>query len=204
VRYQFGHGLTYTTFETRAIRVTLTGEASATVSVEVTNTGNRTGKHVVQVYVSTDAGPVRRPLRELRGFTKVLIAPGETRTVEIDLPRRSFAYWDITVGDWVVAKGDYRIEVCADAATVLQCSTITLDGDRIAAELTLETAVAAWFENPEVGPRVMDTLGLQVAPVTKEQMAMIASMTMRQFISISGLEISSEALEELMATSRST
>jgi beta-glucosidase len=203
VRYPFGHGLTYTTFETRALRVTRTGEASVTVSVEVANTGDRAGKHVVQVYVSTDAGPVRRPLRELRGFAKVLLAPGETRTVEIELGRRAFAYWDIAVGNWVVAQGDYRVEVCADAATVLQSSTITLAGDRVAAALTLDTPVGAWFEHPAVGARVMDTLGLTGAPVTKEQLAMIASMTMRQFIGISGLPISSETLEELMVLSRS-
>ncbi|MGR6919847.1 glycoside hydrolase family 3 C-terminal domain-containing protein [[Actinomadura] parvosata] len=201
VRYPFGHGLSYTTFETRSLSVTRTGADSATAHVGVTNTGDRAGKHVVQVYVSTGAGPVRRPVRELRGFAKIELEPGETRTVEIDLPRRAFAYWDIAAGRWVVAPGDYRVEVCADANTVLRSSTITLEGERIATELTMDTPVGAWFEHPEVGPAVMDTLGLTATPVTEEQLAMIASMTMRQFVAISGLDISTDALQALMTAS---
>jgi beta-glucosidase len=203
VRYPFGHGLSYTTFETRALNVTLNGTDSATAKVEVTNTGTRTGKHVVQVYVSTETGPVRRPVRELRGFTKVHLESGQTTTVEIDLPRRAFAYWDITLARWIVAPGEYRIDVCADANTVLQSATLTLEGERIAAELTLDTPVGTWFDHPDVGPEVMDTLGLTGTPVTEEQLAMIASMTMRQFIGISGLDISTDALQSLMAASRS-
>ncbi|MEU7838355.1 glycoside hydrolase family 3 C-terminal domain-containing protein [Nonomuraea sp. NPDC049129] len=203
VRYPFGHGLSYTTFETRALSVTRNGADSATARIEVTNTGDRTGKHVVQVYVSTDAGPVRRPMRELRGFAKVMLEPGESKTVEIDLPRRAFAYWEITVGRWVVAPGEYRIEVCADANTVLRSSALTLEGERNATELTMDTPVGAWFEHPEVGSAVMDTLGLTGAPITEEQLAMIASMTMRQFIGISGLDISTDALQALMTVSRS-
>ncbi|GAA5078264.1 beta-glucosidase [Thermocatellispora tengchongensis] len=202
VRYPFGHGLSYTTFETRALRVTRKGADSATAEVVVTNTGTRAGKHVVQVYVATEAGPVRRPLRELRGFAKVRLDPGETATVEIDLPRRAFAYWDVRVGRWAVAPGDYRIEVCADANTVLRSSTLTLQGERIATELTMDTPVGAWFEHPGVGSKVMDALGLTGAPITEEQMAMIASMTMRQFIGISGLDVSTDALRSLMAASR--
>ncbi|MEV0196735.1 glycoside hydrolase family 3 C-terminal domain-containing protein [Nonomuraea sp. NPDC050691] len=202
VRYPFGHGLSYTTFETPALSVTRTGIDSATAHVEVANTGNMAGKHVVQVYVSTEAGPVRRPVRELRGFAKVHLEPGETKTVEIDLPRRAFAYWDIAAGRWVVAPGDYRIEVCADANTVLQSSALTLEGERIATELTMDTPVGAWFEHPQVGSDVMDTLGLTGAPVTEEQLAMIASMTMRQFIGISGLNVSTDALQALMTASR--
>jgi beta-glucosidase len=204
VRYPFGHGLSYTTFDTRALHVTSDGVDSATAQVEVANTGARAGKHVVQLYVATGAGPVRRPVRELRGFAKVRLEPGETRTVEIDLPRRAFAYWDITVGRWVVAPGDYRIEVCADANTVLRSAALTLKGERIAAELTMDTPVGVWLEHPGVGPNVMDTLGLTGASITGEHLRMIASMTMRQFVGISGLDISTEALRFLMAASRST
>jgi beta-glucosidase len=140
-------------------------------------------------------------VRELRGFAKIELEPGETRTVEIDLPRRAFAYWDIAAGRWVVAPGDYRVEVCADANTVLRSAALTLEGERIATELTMDTPVGAWFEHPEVGPAVMDTLGLAGTPVTEEQLAMIASMTMRQFVAISGLDISTDALQALMTAS---
>jgi beta-glucosidase len=202
VRYPFGHGLSYTTFETRDLVVEMSGDAEATARVEVANTGDRTGKHVVQVYVSTDTGPVRRPLRELRGFAKVALAPGESTTVEIDLPRRAFAYWDVAVGDWVVASGDHRIEVCSDANTVLIERTVTMVGDKVAGELTLDTPVGAWLDHPTVGDQVMDTLGFTGAPITEEHLAMVKSMTMRQFLRISGLDVPQDALEALMSATR--
>src|SRR3954452_9718007 len=95
VRYPFGHGLSYTTFETSDLQVRTTGAAGATVTLTVTNTGERAGRHVVQVYVATTAGPVRRPARELRAFTKVSLGPGESTSLAFELDRRAFAYWDV-------------------------------------------------------------------------------------------------------------
>ena len=71
VRYPFGHGLSYTTFATTELLTTVTGPDSVHAQVTVTNTGDRAGKHVVQIYVATTTGPVRRPQRELRSFAKV-------------------------------------------------------------------------------------------------------------------------------------
>src|SRR6185312_5627478 len=90
VRYPFGHGLSYTGFATGDLRVEPAGRDAATAAVTVTNTGGRAGKHVVQVYVATTAGPVRRPARELRAFAKVSLAAGESRTVDLELGRRAF------------------------------------------------------------------------------------------------------------------
>ncbi|WP_223694875.1 beta-glucosidase family protein [Leifsonia poae] len=202
VRYPFGHGLSYTTFTTGALDVVVTGVDSVSVRVPVTNVGSRAGKHVVQVYVATSAGPIRRPARELRGFTKILLQPGESETVEIELPRRAFAYWDTTIGEWVVAPGDYRIEVCADASTVVQHSTITFEGDRLAGELTLEAPVGTWFDHPEVGHRTLQVLGFDKVEIPEEQLIMVRSMTMRQFVRISGLDIADDALEDLMRVTR--
>ena len=202
VRYPFGHGLSYTTFHTGQVQIEMTGDDTATVRVPVTNAGTREGKHVVQIYVATQAGPVRRPIRELRGFQKVSLQPGETTVVEIHLPRRAFAYWDTTVGDWVVAEGSHRIEVGADAHTVLSHAEVTLDGDRVAGELTLETPVGAWFDHPDVGDRTMNALGFTGVQIPEEQLTMVRSMTMRQFVRISGLAISDDALEDLMFVTR--
>ncbi|MBI4900015.1 MAG: glycoside hydrolase family 3 C-terminal domain-containing protein [Actinobacteria bacterium] len=202
VRYAFGHGLSYTSFETTGLTLTASGPDSVRADVEVSNAGSRTGKHVVQLYVSSPAGPVRRPRRELRGFAKVALEPGERITVSIDLPRRAFAYWDVTVDGWIVSPGEYVVAVGADATTVLAQQMIALDGDTIAVELDLDTALGKWLEHPEVGPRVMSTLGLDRGPVTEEQLAMISSMTMSQFLHISGLPVEPEALESLMAKTR--
>ena len=202
VRYPFGHGLTYTQFATSDLQVQLTGEDTAQVSVDVTNTGKRAGKHVVQVYVATDSGPVRRPERELRAFSKVALEPGETRTVQLELPRRAFAYWDVQHGRWVVAAGEYRIQVADDAHTVVQERVITLTGDRIVTELTMDTAMGEWFDHPNVGEKVKDALGFSAAEVSPEHLAMMASMTMRQFVNISGLDIPTSTLDNLILASR--
>lgn len=202
VRYPFGHGLTYTTFTSSAPHVAVSANDEVTVSLEVTNTGDIAGKHVVQVYVATEAGPVRRPVRELRGFAKVYLEPGETTAVSIDLPRRAFAYWDIQYGRWVVSPGDYRIQVCQDAATVLHEEQISLVGETVFTELTMETPLGEWFEHPQVGVQVFDALGLTGVDVSPEHLAMMSSMTMAQFIHISGLPVEAEILARLMRDSR--
>ncbi|MDQ0826091.1 MULTISPECIES: glycoside hydrolase family 3 C-terminal domain-containing protein [unclassified Arthrobacter] len=202
IRYPFGHGLSYTSFSTSAPRVTVTSSEDVTVNVDVRNTGDRPGKHVVQVYVATQAGPVRRPARELRGFDKVHLEPGETKTVTIDLPRRAFAYWDIQYRRWVVAPGEYRIQIGTDAHTILHDESLTLTGDLIVTELTMETPMGEWFEHPQVGNRVMEALGFNSVEVSAEHLAMLSSMTMTQFINISGVPVPEETLAHLMRDSR--
>ncbi|WP_416416374.1 beta-glucosidase [Paenarthrobacter aromaticivorans] len=202
VRYPFGHGLSYTTFTSSAPQVVVSANEEVTVSLQVTNTGNIAGKHVVQVYVATEAGPVRRPARELRGFAKVYLEPGETTSVSIDLPRRALAYWDIQYSRWVVAPGEYRIQVCQDAATVLHDELISLTGDKIITELTMDTPLGEWFEHPQVGAQVYDALGFTGVDISPEHLAMMSSMTMTQFIHISGLPVEAEVLARVMRDSR--
>jgi beta-glucosidase len=145
---------------------------------------------------------VRRPARELRAFAKVELQPGESRTVELSLDRRSFAYWDIDQHDWIVAAGDYRVEVGADAQTIVAEVEFALAGDRVEVELTLDSTMAAWLDHPDVGASVSDMFGFSAAQVPEEHMAMVRSMTMQQFIRISGAPIPAEALEPFMAATR--
>ncbi len=201
VRYPFGHGLSYTSFTTGEPRVEGSLEDGFVVTVEVTNTGHRAGKHVVQVYVTTEAGPVVRPVRELRGFDKIELQAGETRSVSIELPRRAFSYWDIKHQRWLVAPGNYSIEIATDALTVLHSAPIALDGDRVIVPATMDTPLSTWFDHPLVGTRVKEVLGLGAVEVSPEHLAMMASMTMRQFVAISGLPYATTALEELISAS---
>ncbi|GAA3383477.1 glycoside hydrolase family 3 C-terminal domain-containing protein [Cryptosporangium minutisporangium] len=209
VRYPFGHGLSYTTFTTDAVSVTATGDDTATVAVTVTNTGTRAGKHVVQVYVATDAGSVRRPVRELRAFTKVALEPGETRAVELTLDRRAFAYYDVPRGQWVVAPGEYRIQVGANAAEVLAEASLSLVGDVLAAELSMDATVGDWFSHPVAGPALMRTLAASMTPDQARQaeqnpdgLKMVESMPMRQFLSFVGTALPTALLEDLIAQSK--
>lgn len=204
-RYAFGHGLSYTSFETTDLTVELTGPDTARATVTVTNVGSRPGAEVVQVYVATDAGPVRRPLRELRAFDKVRLEPGDSRTVHLELPRRAFAYWDVLDDDWRVAAGDYAIQVCRDSRTVLAESTVRLDGDPHTRELSLDATIDDWLAHPEAGPAVRESLRSalpdgQEPDQAEHLLTMIGSMPVRKVLDMAGGEVPPALAEYLPAT----
>ena len=209
VRYPFGHGLSYTTFETTALQVEVTGPDTAITRVTVANTGGHAGKHVVQVYVATEAGRVRRPVRELRAFTKVHLEPGETRTVELELGRRAFAYWDVTRDRWVVTGGAYAVEVCDNAHDVVASAAIELAGDALVKPLSLESSVSDWFTHPVVGPELHTRMAAAMtadqaaqASESADMLKMVESMPMKQFMGFLPGIVTSELLQELMELSR--
>ncbi|MGY1857004.1 glycoside hydrolase family 3 C-terminal domain-containing protein [Modestobacter sp. SYSU DS0290] len=206
VRYPFGHGLSYTTVETSDLQVTTTGADSAEAAVTVTNTGSRAGRHVVQVYVATTAGPVRRPARELRAFRKVALAPGQSETVTFALDRRAFAYWDVREHAWIVAPGEHTVQIGRSATDIVAEATVTLAGDEIVPELTLQSSVAEWFEHPVAGPQLLEgflaTMPEGAAETHAGMLQMIGSMPMRRFVADFGAAIPGEELERLMAAAR--
>ena len=111
--YPFGFGLSYTTFGFSKLEVPASATASSTVSVSfnVTNTGSVAGAEVAQLYVSDPSAKAARPERELKGFEKVRLAPGETRRVTIGLDARAFSYWDETAHKWTIDPGKFVIHV---------------------------------------------------------------------------------------------
>ena len=118
--FPFGHGLSYTTFEYGNLTVTpdTTGDGNVAVSFDLTNTGDRAGAEVAQVYVADTHSEVPRPPKELKGFAKVHLEPGETQRVTIGLDRRSFAYYDVESSDWAVTPGDFEILVGRSSVAV--------------------------------------------------------------------------------------
>jgi beta-glucosidase len=138
VRYPFGHGLSYTTFAYSDLRVVVTDPAAGTVRVActVTNTGGVAGSEVVQLYVGDPDAAVRRPVRELRGFEKVALDPGETAEVVFELGSRDFAYWDEAApgragrpGAWRREGGEFVVEVGASSRDVRLRATLELPDD---------------------------------------------------------------------------
>ncbi|MDE0065460.1 MAG: glycoside hydrolase family 3 C-terminal domain-containing protein [Acidimicrobiaceae bacterium] len=111
----FGHGGSYTTFDWGRPSVHGAG-ADLTVEIPITNTGQRLGSEVVQAYVAPVHAVVARPIKELAGFAKLALAPGETKAACIKLRDRSFARWDPEVHDWVIDPGCYSIILAASAA----------------------------------------------------------------------------------------
>ena len=111
--FPFGHGLSYTTFDYDDLLVSpeTTSAGSVAVSFSLTNTGDRAGVEVAQVYVADRHSNVPRPPKELKGFARVALEPGESRRVTVELDRRSFAYYDVERGEWVVTPGTFEILV---------------------------------------------------------------------------------------------
>jgi beta-glucosidase len=129
-RFPFGHGLSYTTFEWEGATVSV-GQASAAspgvvVTVPVTNTGDRAGAEVVQLYVRPPHG-ADRPDRELKTFAKVTLAPGETADVVLDLDAVAFRTWDVHAAAWVVHPGTYELAVGASSRDLRSSVTVELE-----------------------------------------------------------------------------
>lgn len=131
VAYPFGHGLSYTTFAYSDLKLStseIDEKDALEVSVTVTNTGDRAGKEVVQLYVAPPVNGIFRPLRELRAFAKVTLAPGESQTVSMTVSRRGFAYYDAVAKDWRVDSGVYTVEIGASSRDIRLTAQVHVHG----------------------------------------------------------------------------
>ncbi len=121
VRFPFGHGLSYTTFNYSDIKVSadkIKDTDTVTVSFKIKNTGNVDGAEVAQVYVSDVESTIYRPVKELKGFKKVFLKAGEEKEVSVELSKRAFAYYNVNIHDWHVESGDFKILVGASSRDI--------------------------------------------------------------------------------------
>ncbi len=131
VLFPFGHGLSYTRFACSNLQVdkaSLKDTETLTVSVDVKNVGDRAGKEVVQLYVSDVESEVFRPVRELKGFDKVFLNPGEQKTVTFTLDKRAFAYWNTEIHDWYVESGAFQVQIGASSRDILLETQVQVEG----------------------------------------------------------------------------
>jgi beta-glucosidase len=127
--YPFGYGLSYTTFAYSNLRTStsrLARDGQVTVSVNVRNAGKRDGEEVVQLYVKHMGSKVERPNKELKGFQRVALKAGETKTVRITLQAKDLAYWDAQKKQWVTEDERVNLMVGASSADVKLQQTIIL------------------------------------------------------------------------------
>lgn len=126
--WNFGHGLSYTTFEYSDIEVDNKepkATDTVTVKVKVTNTGEREGKEVVQLYVRDIVSSVSTPVQQLKGFSKVNLQPGESKVVEIKLPMKELALWNARMEE-VVEPGDFELQIGTASNNICWTTTITV------------------------------------------------------------------------------
>ena len=122
VLFPFGHGLSYTSYDYSDLKLSsskILDTDTLEVSVKVTNTGKMAGKEIVQLYVSEKTGTREiRPVKELKGFMKVHLEPGESKTVKFSLDKRSFAFYNMDIHDWYAPTGEYEILIGASSKDI--------------------------------------------------------------------------------------
>ncbi len=152
VLFPFGYGLSYTSFAYSSPRVSAASFKDVdgvTVSVDVTNTGKVAGKEIVQVYMHDQAATLARPQKELKGFTKVSLLPGETKTVTVKLDFRAFAFYHPQHQQWVAEEGAFDILIGASAADIRHTVTVNLHSTQtLPCILDKESTLTEWMADP--------------------------------------------------------
>ena len=218
VLFPFGYGLSYTTFAYSNLRLNsseILDTDTLTATVTVTNTGDRAGKTVVQLYVGDKESTYIRPIRELKGFEKVELQPGESKDVSFQLDKRSFAYWNDELGDWHVETGEFTIDIGQSSrqidisATVKVTSTVKLPKfyslDTIFMDLMADPDAVRVLQ-PMIGaikraltPGSEDVSEAAAEAITAEMnLAMMNYMPLRGALSFGGGEITAEEIEALL------
>lgn len=156
VRWAFGHGLSYTKFEYKDLVVpkeVLCDEDEIKVTVKVKNVGKFTGKEVVQLYVNDKNSTAGRPLKELKGFCKVELCPGETKEVFFELSARDLSYYNEEIKDWYAPSGQYEILVGHASDDIVLGDTINFETSKqLPFEVTLSTTLGELLNHPVTAP----------------------------------------------------
>ncbi len=219
VLFPFGYGLSYTEFEYSSLRLStasIKDTDTVTVSVDVSNKGGRAGKEVVQLYVGDKQSTVFRPIRELKGFKKVSLNPGETQTVSFTLDKRSFAYWNADIHDWHVESGEFTIEIGKSSREIVLSDTVTVEStvalpehftvNSIFADL-MESEKARTMLKPMLDALLSGFMGdsseaqsdVATSAVSSDMMqAMIRYMPLRNMLSFAPGSMTYEQLTELV------
>jgi beta-glucosidase len=202
VSYPFGFGLSYTTFRIDGVEASVAGsvaggDLAVTVTASVTNTGSVAGAEVVQVYVSDVEASVSRPIRELKGFAKVQLEPGETQQVSIELDERAFAFWSTRFQQWVVESGEFEIAVGNSSRDLADTRTITLEAPKLALPLGPDSTLHEWLDDDR-GRELISGLNVPLLQ-DPELVKIIGTMPLQTLATFHGMGITHEQLDQLVA-----
>ena len=212
VRWPFGHGLGYARFIYRDARLSapaLEEDGTVTVSVGVKNTGEVTGKEVVQLYINDATGTPGRPPKELRHFAKIKLEPGEERRVSFTLTRRDLCWYNQTIGDWYAAPGRYELRLGHSSRDIRVTVPLEYRTTRPAPlQVDEDTLIGALLKDPRTAPVLrpaLEKLGTAAAlngdgggaVNTEMMMAMFEGMPLRRLGNFGGPEVA-QALPALV------
>ncbi|MFC4138467.1 MULTISPECIES: glycoside hydrolase family 3 C-terminal domain-containing protein [unclassified Microbacterium] len=208
VVYPFGHGLSYTTFAYGPVAASVNAAGDVVVTVGITNTGDRDGREVVQVYTSLPGSTVQRAPRELKAFASVSVQAGATVPVELVVRREDLAYWDIRVDRFVVEGGEYAIEVGASSRDIRSSATVAVEGDAVRLPLDMNSSIGEVLADPFAGPIVQQALAQFTAPTDAAGASMMegdgmekmmASFPIGRIVGFPGIPVTREQIAALIA-----
>lgn len=155
--FPFGHGLSYTTFEYKNLSLSkreIGREEPLTIELDIENTGPYAGWETVQLYIKDVRAEVARPEKELKGFAKIFLKPGERQRIRFTIEPRALAYYDVNKKDWRIEAGEFEILVCASSADIRLCATFDViltreEQTALAWELSINSTLKEWLANPK-------------------------------------------------------
>jgi len=211
--FPFGFGLSYTTFEYSDIEVDkkeIGDQETLTIRVKVKNTGGLAGKEIVQLYVNDVQSSVIRPDKELKGFEKVELQPGEEKTVSFVLDKRAFAYYNTELKDWHVESGEFRILVGRSSADIVLRETVRVESSvTLRIKATRNSTIGDLMSDPQRAELVgewmkkmsaaNDTLGMLQEEGSEMVAAMMRYMPLRALVSFSQGALTDEMLDHMLA-----
>ena len=206
VAFPFGFGLGYTTFSYDKLVAKVTGTPASgdlriVVQVTVTNTGERAGSEVVQVYVGNAPASVPRPPRELRAFAKVRLEPGESRTVTLPLDSRAFAFWSEVHDRWVVESGLFTIEAGPNVRDLPLVQELRLDMPARRVRLHAESTLAEWMADDEAWAALLARVpGGQGFSLPEEVIAVVGGAPLRRFAKFPGIPLTAADVDAVLAS----
>jgi beta-glucosidase len=210
VAYPFGHGLSYSTFSYRSLRITQAGSADAgdlavTVRCTIANTSGRAGAEVVQVYVGDPAAAVARPPRELKAFAKVGLEPGAEQEVTFTLTARDLSYWSAVHRGWVLEPGEFRVCVGASSRDIRLSAALTVEATMPALPLSGTSTLAEWLSDPAGGQVLRGALGTDADGRpggilgSEELLTIIGNMPLATLAGFPGLGVTPGMIDALVA-----
>ncbi|MFS3127064.1 glycoside hydrolase family 3 C-terminal domain-containing protein [Nocardioides sp. Bht2] len=200
VAFPFGHGLSYTTFDHDDLLVS--GDPNGfTVKVLVTNTGTRSGRDVVQVYVGKPGSQLARAPRELAGVAIVDLEPGESTVAEVRIPTSALAAW-FTGRGWAVEDGEYHVAVGSSSRDLYGHTHVSIAGDDLREPLHLESTIAEVLADPVAGPLVAaglaDAAGSDGADDVEGVGQMMLSFPIGRVVKMAGGGVSLDDIQALL------
>ena len=200
VRYPFGHGLSYTSFEYSNLELRA-ADGQITVQLQLRNTGSADGAEVVQVYAGLPDSRIARAPRSLGAFSSVHLKAGETRTVSLTVQRSELAYWERGAERWAVEAGTYEISVGASSRDLRLQGSVELEGDETIVPITAESTLAEIAANPQAAQVLAQALqGLGgMDPEDTDVSSLMASFPIGRLPNFPGAPITREQLEQLLS-----